>query len=115
VPTISTYHLDDKSTFSFSWAILDDDVAPFNTSVFLPHWVNSPAFEDWNQCLETLEHLLKAEQGWLYLVVDFAREFILGYLSMYARRTVEIFVEEFIPNQGERCICGFRRIQCSQY
>lgn len=33
--------------------------------------------------------------------MDFAREFVLGYLSMYARRTVEISREELIANQSE--------------
>jgi hypothetical protein len=40
-----------------------------------------------------------------HLIVDFAREFIFGYLSMNARRTVQISGEELIANQSERCIC----------
>jgi hypothetical protein len=40
-----------------------------------------------------------------HLIVDFAREFIFGYLSMNARRTVKISGEELIANQSERCIC----------
>jgi hypothetical protein len=40
-----------------------------------------------------------------HLIVDFASEFISGYLSVNARRTVQISGEELIANQSERYIC----------
>src|ERR1700694_1499139 len=49
VRTISTYHLDDKPTFGFPWSIFDNDLTSLNASVFLPCWINSPAFKDWYQ------------------------------------------------------------------
>jgi hypothetical protein len=63
LPTISAYHFDDEPALGLSWAIFDNDIALFNAGVFLSRWINSSAFEDWDQSLEAIQQPEEAVVG----------------------------------------------------